>query len=153
MVANQRQLFIVVSDWGSYLNSHFPTVFWGILFLCSCLWAPHRHHISYVLYCFVRFTSINMCNPYHPVLWSECSYDDRDRNTLNDMDIKWGCVDVGAKYELCSHWSCVEVNKGGPGPVFSKHLRVGGPVPPSHVILFSIILKGCRDFTFINLIN
>jgi hypothetical protein len=24
MVPNQRQLFIVVSDWGSYLGSHFP---------------------------------------------------------------------------------------------------------------------------------
>ena len=32
MVPNQRQLFIVVSDWGSYLGSHFPLVFVG-----SCL--------------------------------------------------------------------------------------------------------------------
>ena len=24
MVHNQRQLFIIVSDWGSYLGSHFP---------------------------------------------------------------------------------------------------------------------------------
>jgi hypothetical protein len=27
MVPNQRQLIIVVSDWGSYLGSHFPWVF------------------------------------------------------------------------------------------------------------------------------
>ena len=33
MVPNQRQLFIVVSDWGSYLGSHFLTVCCGIL-LC-----------------------------------------------------------------------------------------------------------------------
>ena len=31
MVPNQRQLFIVVSDWGSYLGSHFPTVIWWVL--------------------------------------------------------------------------------------------------------------------------
>ena len=31
MVPNQRQLFIVVSDWGSYLGSHFPIVLCGIL--------------------------------------------------------------------------------------------------------------------------
>jgi hypothetical protein len=27
MVPNKRQLFIAVSDWGSYLGSHFSTVF------------------------------------------------------------------------------------------------------------------------------
>jgi hypothetical protein len=32
MVPNQRQLFIVVSDWGSYLGSHFPFGVCGILF-------------------------------------------------------------------------------------------------------------------------
>ena len=37
MVLNQRQLFIVVSDWGSYFGSHFPFVFCGILSMCSCL--------------------------------------------------------------------------------------------------------------------
>ena len=29
MVPNQRQLFIIVSDWGSYLSSHFPFVLWS----------------------------------------------------------------------------------------------------------------------------
>ena len=41
MVPNQRQLFIVVSDWGSYLGRHFCTthinftVRFVILFVCS----------------------------------------------------------------------------------------------------------------------
>ena len=37
MVPNQRQLFIVVSDWGSYLGSHFPFVFVGSCSMFSCL--------------------------------------------------------------------------------------------------------------------
>ena len=37
MVPNQRQLFIVVSDWGSYLGSHFPIVIRGILSIDSCM--------------------------------------------------------------------------------------------------------------------
>ena len=37
MVPNQRQLFIVVSDWGSYLGSHFPFGVCGFLSMCSCL--------------------------------------------------------------------------------------------------------------------
>ena len=37
MVPNQRQLFIVVSDWGSYLGSHFPLVFVGSCSMFSCL--------------------------------------------------------------------------------------------------------------------
>ena len=37
MVPNQRQLFIVVSDWGSYLGSHFPMVISGLLSTFSCL--------------------------------------------------------------------------------------------------------------------
>ena len=35
VVPNQRQLSIVVSDWGSYLGSLFPPVVCVILFLCS----------------------------------------------------------------------------------------------------------------------
>ena len=31
LVPNQRQLFIVVSDWGPYLGSHIPWVFRGLL--------------------------------------------------------------------------------------------------------------------------
>ena len=37
MVPNQRQLFIVVSDWGSYFGSHFPLVFVGSCSMFSCL--------------------------------------------------------------------------------------------------------------------
>ena len=37
LVPNQRQLFIVVSDWGPYLGSHIPWVFGGLLSMCSCL--------------------------------------------------------------------------------------------------------------------
>ncbi|CAB1319705.1 unnamed protein product [Coregonus sp. 'balchen'] len=35
MVSNQKQLSIVVSDWGSYLGSRLTTLVCGILFLCS----------------------------------------------------------------------------------------------------------------------
>ena len=61
MVPNQRQLSIVVSDWGSYLASLFPTCFWwdlvfvklpvsspechilfaSVLFLVSCISIKH----------------------------------------------------------------------------------------------------------------
>ena len=37
MVPNQRQLSIVVSDWGSHLGSLFSTFSCGILFVCSCV--------------------------------------------------------------------------------------------------------------------
>jgi hypothetical protein len=37
MVPNQKQLFIVVSDMGSYLGSHFPLVFVGSCSMFSCL--------------------------------------------------------------------------------------------------------------------
>ena len=37
MVPNQRQLIIVVFDWGSYLGSHFPFCVGGFLSMCSCL--------------------------------------------------------------------------------------------------------------------
>ena len=37
MVPNQRQLFIIVSDWGSYLGCHFPNVLCGIMSIFSCL--------------------------------------------------------------------------------------------------------------------
>jgi hypothetical protein len=40
MVPNQRQLFIVVSDWGLYLGSHFLICVCGILSTDSCLCAP-----------------------------------------------------------------------------------------------------------------
>ena len=43
MVPNQRQLFSVVSDWGSYLGSLFPTVVVGS---CLCLVAC-EHYISF----------------------------------------------------------------------------------------------------------
>ena len=46
MVPNQRQLFIVVSDWGSYLGSHFP--FWCLWVLVLCLVACL--HYSYYLH-------------------------------------------------------------------------------------------------------
>jgi hypothetical protein len=78
MVPNQKQLFIVVSDCGSYLGSHFPTVFCRILFMCSCLWALHFFHVLFVLYCFGAFHSLNMWNSYLAALWSECSNDNRD---------------------------------------------------------------------------
>ena len=32
VVPNQSQLFIVVSDWGSYIGCHFPFGFCGVLF-------------------------------------------------------------------------------------------------------------------------
>jgi hypothetical protein len=50
MVPNQRQLFIVVSDWGSYLGSHFPIVICGIwtMFVCSCVLHCMQLHISFI---------------------------------------------------------------------------------------------------------
>jgi hypothetical protein len=39
MVPNQRQLSIVVSDWGSYLDSLFSPVVGGILILFCCFLA------------------------------------------------------------------------------------------------------------------
>ena len=76
MVTNQRQLFSVVSDWGSYLGSYFPTVF----FVGSCLCVvASEHSIASRVVCsllfFVRFTYNKNVEPI-----SECSYDDRDKS-------------------------------------------------------------------------
>ena len=52
LVPNQRQLFIVVSDWGSYLGCHFPFWFCGLLSMCSCMSALVLH-VSFVCLVFV----------------------------------------------------------------------------------------------------
>ena len=54
MVLNQRQLSIVVSDWGSYLDSLFPPVVCGIFILYCCVLALQSCMFRFVsLSCFV----------------------------------------------------------------------------------------------------
>ena len=53
MVANQRQLFIIVSDWGSYLVCHFPFWFCGLLSMCRCMSA--RVFIASRSFCYLCF--------------------------------------------------------------------------------------------------
>ena len=61
MVPNQRQLFIVVSDWGSYFGSHFPLVFVGT---CLCASAPVSTRVV-LLFCSV-FILITINNVHIP---------------------------------------------------------------------------------------
>ena len=66
MVPNERQLFIVVSDWGSYLGSHFSFCVRGFLSMCSCLSA--RFCIAScvaLLFCsvFILILIKNVCIP------------------------------------------------------------------------------------------
>ena len=67
MAPNQRQLFIVVSDWGSYLGSHFHMVIRGILSTDSCLCAPvASRFVCACLFCLAEFRFIkNMWNSTH----------------------------------------------------------------------------------------
>ena len=51
LVLNQRQLFIVVSDWGPYLGSHMPWIVFGLLSMCSCLSVLVSHSVTVVLDC------------------------------------------------------------------------------------------------------
>ena len=71
-----------------------------LCFVGSCLCEVACEHFIYytfqfVLYCFCVFHSINMWNPYHAALWSECSYDDRDKYSMfrswkfQDNEIHW----------------------------------------------------------------
>jgi hypothetical protein len=81
MLPNQRQLFIVVYDWGSYLGSHFPIVFVGsCLQLVACVHTSSftfRLCVCALLFLFeFRFIK-NMWNSTHAAPWST-HYDDRD---------------------------------------------------------------------------
>ena len=53
LVPNQRQLFIVVSDWGSYLGCHFPFWFCVLLSMCSCMSALGLYSSTFVLVFFL----------------------------------------------------------------------------------------------------
>ena len=77
MVPNQRQLFIVVSDWGSYLGCHFPFWFCGLLSMCSCMSALVVN--SGTLF---KCSSFNKRRMYsnHTAPWSP-RYNERDRLT------------------------------------------------------------------------
>ena len=55
MVPNQRQLFIVVSDWGSYLGSHFSP----LLVVGSCLQLGACVHTSSFTFCLVVLVSFS----------------------------------------------------------------------------------------------
>ena len=56
MVPNQRQLFIVLSDWGSDLVSHFLIVLCGILTVFSYLVALlASRFVCVLLFCLVSF--------------------------------------------------------------------------------------------------
>ena len=65
MVSNQRQLFIVVSDWGSYLGSQFLIVLCGILSTDPCV---HTSSVTFSL-CFIvlfgEFRFIKICGTLH----------------------------------------------------------------------------------------
>ena len=63
MVPNQRQLSIVVFDWGSYLSSLFPPVVCGILILYCCFLALQC--------CTFRLLLIKMINLPHAASWSD----------------------------------------------------------------------------------
>ena len=86
MVPNQRQLFIVISDWGSYLGSHFLICVCGILSTFSCLSAQQKLHFSFgwLVCCFVLFSEFRfikiMLNSTHAAPWSN-HYNERD-NTV-----------------------------------------------------------------------
>ena len=66
MVPNQRQLFIIVSDWGSYLGSHFPNLCCGILSMYSCLSAHQQLHVQFgcLLFCSVSFSFLKYVELY-----------------------------------------------------------------------------------------
>ena len=80
MVPYQRQLFIVVSDWGSYLGSHFPTGFCGILLMPV---SSTERHILLLFIVFVSFNLLNMWNAMYTAPWSEYDYHD-NRDTYMD---------------------------------------------------------------------
>jgi hypothetical protein len=60
MVPNQRQLFIVVSDWGSHLGSHFPTGFCGIMFFVLMPVSSTERHVLLLFIVFVSFNELNV---------------------------------------------------------------------------------------------
>ena len=93
MVPNQRQLSIVVSDWGSYLGSLFQPVWCGILFMYYCLCALHSVTFVFVLYCFGEFHELNMWNSMHAVPWSIYSLDDHD-SLLNNQHVDVNALTV-----------------------------------------------------------
>ena len=82
MVPNQRQLFIVVSDWGSYLGSHFPHLCCGILSMYLCTAVGSR--FVRLLFYSVSFDLLKMMwNSTHAEPWSD-PYDERDTDRLMD---------------------------------------------------------------------
>ena len=52
VVPNQRQLFIVVSDWGSHISCHSPFGVCGILFFVSSV-KPAERDVRYSFVVFV----------------------------------------------------------------------------------------------------
>ena len=89
LVLNQRQLVIVVSDWGPYLGSHFRWGFCGVLSMCSCMSALVVDSVTVVWYSLVKCSSgvlqvffVNKRRMYsnHAAPWSH-RYNERDRIT------------------------------------------------------------------------
>ena len=75
MVLNQGQLFIVVSDWESYLGSPFSLLsVWEVVFVSG----PEASPSFCMVYCFVGII-LNKGEMYahHAALWSS-SFDGRD---------------------------------------------------------------------------
>jgi hypothetical protein len=91
LVPNQRQLLIVVSDWGSYLGCHFPFWFCGLLSMCSCMSALVVYSGTFGLLFLVSLFKCSSCFSLikeecilitlysnHAAPWSH-RYDDRDK--------------------------------------------------------------------------
>ena len=95
MVPNQRQLIIVVSDWGSYLGNHFPTVFCGILFWVSACCTAYVTVPCLFPFCFVSFTKIKVWNSEHAAPWSVSphSSDTVSQSTSETwaLSVNWMC--------------------------------------------------------------
>ena len=82
MVPNQRQLFIVVSDWGSYLGSHFPFCVRGFLLyvqlpVCSI-------HISITFRSFCYFGQCSFFNK------EECTHTTLRLGPIHIMNVTGG---------------------------------------------------------------
>ena len=75
MVLNQRQVFIVVSDWEPYLGSHILWVFCGwlsLVSLCLWLWAWELGCFRYVFVLIrVYRVLLNMNRNLHAAFWSD----------------------------------------------------------------------------------
>ena len=80
VIPNQRQLALVVSDWGSYLSSLLAISCCGILFHVEACVVFSLRTSRYVVLFVCLFWIINMY-AFHAAPWSDPSFNERDRRS------------------------------------------------------------------------